>query len=88
MSTECLAFLAMTELSKSKITMDVRDWMVPRPTSSRKAQKSSSELNMNGATLFIEGELTSKNLWNNVKPGLTVPNKKERSTSSKEEHYI
>lgn len=27
--------------------------------------KISSELNLNGATLFIEGELTSKNLWNN-----------------------
>lgn len=31
----------------------------------KKGTKISSELNMNGATLFIEGELTSKNLWNN-----------------------
>lgn len=31
----------------------------------KKGTKISSELNMNGATLFIEGELTTKNLWNN-----------------------
>ena len=31
----------------------------------KKGTKISSELNLNGATLFIEGELTSKNLWNN-----------------------
>ena len=31
----------------------------------KKDTKISSELNMNGATLFIEGELTTKNLWNN-----------------------
>lgn len=31
----------------------------------KKGTKISSELKLNGATLFIEGELTSKNLWNN-----------------------
>lgn len=31
----------------------------------KKGTKISSELNMNGAILFIEGELTTKNLWNN-----------------------
>lgn len=31
----------------------------------KKGTKISSELNLNGATLFIEGELTTKNLWNN-----------------------
>lgn len=31
----------------------------------KKGTKISSELNMNGATLFIEGELSTKNLWGN-----------------------
>lgn len=49
----------------------------------KKGTKISSGLNLKGATLFIEGELTTK-IYGNV----TMPPKKEKSTSSKEEHYI
>lgn len=53
----------------------------------KKGTKISSELNLNGATLFIEGELSTK-IYGDVLPGSTVLTKKEKSTSSKEEHYI
>lgn len=53
----------------------------------KKGTKISSELNLNGATLFIEGELSTK-IYGDVLPGSMVPTKKEKSTSSKEEHYI
>lgn len=53
----------------------------------KKGTKINSGLNLNGATLFIEGELSTK-IYGDVLPGSTVPTKKEKSTSSKEEHYI